>query len=168
VPPNLATPKFILSFAAALADVSLLESMMMASIVDDLADTHSNNSRERMSQGVAPIATGFLGALAGRTMIGQSVINVKLGRRRPAVGSAGAGCHAGIGTPLSGRPLEEAGLALAAAGFSANDDSAVVLRFDQVPDTLLAAPTCVEPGLHLDRVVRQKAADRKNVLGDRD
>ena len=61
--------------------VGLLESLMTATIVDDLTDTNSNKSRECVGQGVANITSGFLGGMAGCAMIGQSVINVKSGGR---------------------------------------------------------------------------------------
>ncbi|NDP39065.1 MAG: SulP family inorganic anion transporter [Rhodoferax sp.] len=81
VPLNLATLKIILPFSATLAVVGLLESMMTASIVDELTDTSSNKNRECVGQGVANIASGFIGGMAGCAMIGQSVINVKSGGR---------------------------------------------------------------------------------------
>ena len=81
VPLNLETLQIILPYAATLAVVGLLESMMTASIVDDLTDTPSDKNRECMGQGVANIATGFIGGMAGCAMIGQSVINVKSGGR---------------------------------------------------------------------------------------
>lgn len=81
VPLNLETLKIIFPVSATLAVVGLLESMMTASIVDDLTDTNSNKNRECVGQGVANIATGFLGGMAGCAMIGQSVINVKSGGR---------------------------------------------------------------------------------------
>lgn len=81
VPLTLQTLWIVLPYAATLAVVGLLESMMTASIVDDLTDTPSNKNRECMGQGVANIATGFIGGMAGCAMIGQSVINVKSGGR---------------------------------------------------------------------------------------
>ncbi|MDP2067087.1 MAG: SulP family inorganic anion transporter [Burkholderiaceae bacterium] len=81
VPLNLETLKIILPVSATLAVVGLLESMMTASIVDDLTDSPSNKNRECVGQGVANIASGFLGGMAGCAMIGQSVINVKSGGR---------------------------------------------------------------------------------------
>ena len=81
VPLNLQTLQIILPYAATLAVVGLLESMMTASIVDELTDTTSPKSRECVGQGVANIATGFIGGMAGCAMIGQSVINVKSGGR---------------------------------------------------------------------------------------
>lgn len=81
VPLNLETLKIIFPVSATLAVVGLLESMLTASIVDDLTDTNSNKNRECVGQGVANIASGFLGGMAGCAMIGQSVINVKSGGR---------------------------------------------------------------------------------------
>lgn len=78
---NWETLRIIFPFSATLAMVGLLESLMTASIVDDLTDTSSNKNRECVGQGVANIATGFLGGMAGCAMIGQSVINVKSGGR---------------------------------------------------------------------------------------
>jgi SulP family sulfate permease len=81
VPLNFETLRIIFPVSATLAVVGLLESMMTASIVDDLTDTGSNKNRECVGQGLANIATGFLGGMAGCAMIGQSVINVKSGGR---------------------------------------------------------------------------------------
>jgi SulP family sulfate permease len=81
IPLNLETLAIIFPVSATLAVVGLLESMMTASIVDDLTDTNSNKNRECVGQGVANVATGFLGGMAGCAMIGQSVINVKSGGR---------------------------------------------------------------------------------------
>ena len=81
VPWNLETLMIVLPYAVALAAVGLLESMMTAQIVDDLTDTDSDKNRECKGQGVANIASGLLGGMAGCAMIGQSVINVKSGGR---------------------------------------------------------------------------------------
>jgi SulP family sulfate permease len=81
VPLNLETLAIIFPYAAALAVVGLLESMMTATILDDLTDTTSDKNRECKGQGVANIASGMLGGMAGCAMIGQSVINVKSGGR---------------------------------------------------------------------------------------
>ncbi|MDF3195276.1 SulP family inorganic anion transporter [Pseudomonas sp. 1928-m] len=81
VPLTLETLAIIFPYAAALAVVGLLESMMTATIIDDLTDTSSDKNRECKGQGVANIASGLLGGMAGCAMIGQSVINVKSGGR---------------------------------------------------------------------------------------
>lgn len=81
VPLNLETLLIILPYSIGLAVVGLLESMMTATIVDDLTDTNSDKNRECKGQGVANIFTGFLGGMAGCAMIGQSMINIKSGGR---------------------------------------------------------------------------------------
>jgi SulP family sulfate permease len=81
VPLNLDTLMIILPYSVALAVVGLLESMMTATIVDDLTDTTSDRNRECKGQGVANIGSGLLGGMAGCAMIGQSIINVKSGGR---------------------------------------------------------------------------------------
>jgi SulP family sulfate permease len=81
MPLNLETLLIILPYSLTLAVVGLLESLMTATIVDDLTDTKSDKNRECVGQGVANIATGFIGGMAGCAMIGQSVINVKSGGR---------------------------------------------------------------------------------------
>ena len=81
IPLTLETLLIIFPYAAAVAAVGLLESLMTASIVDDLTDTPSNKNRECIGQGIANTATGFIGGMAGCAMIGQSIINVKSGGR---------------------------------------------------------------------------------------
>ncbi|APH73107.1 SulP family inorganic anion transporter [Aquibium oceanicum] len=81
VPLNLDTFMIVLPYSAAVAVVGLLESLMTASIIDELTDTGSDKNRECVGQGLANVATGILGGMAGCAMIGQSVINVKSGGR---------------------------------------------------------------------------------------
>ena len=81
IPLTLETLKIILPYSAAVAAVGLLESLMTATIVDELTDTRSDKNRECIGQGIANTATGFIGGMAGCAMIGQSIINVKSGGR---------------------------------------------------------------------------------------
>ncbi|GGC99972.1 sodium-independent anion transporter [Halopseudomonas salina] len=81
VPLNFETLMIIFPYSAALAVVGLLESMMTATIVDDLTDTPSDKNRECKGQGIANIGSGLLGGMAGCAMIGQSIINIKSGGR---------------------------------------------------------------------------------------
>lgn len=81
VPLNLETLQVILPYAVALAIVGLLESLMTATIIDELTDTSSDRNRECKGQGIANIGSGLLGGMAGCAMIGQSVINIKSGGR---------------------------------------------------------------------------------------
>lgn len=75
------TLAIIFPYSLSLAIVGLLESLMTATIVDDLTDTSSDKNRECKGQGVANITAGLMGGMAGCAMIGQSVINVKSGGR---------------------------------------------------------------------------------------
>jgi len=81
VPLNLETLQIILPYSLPLAVVGLLESLMTATIVDELTDTGSDKNRECKGQGLANIGAGLLGGMAGCAMIGQSVINIKSGGR---------------------------------------------------------------------------------------
>ena len=81
IPLTLETFLIILPYSAAVAAVGLLESLMTATIVDELTDTRSDKNRECIGQGIANTATGFIGGMAGCAMIGQSMINVKSGGR---------------------------------------------------------------------------------------
>ena len=81
IPLTLETLRIILPTALAVAVVGLLESLMTQNIVDELTDTPSDKNRECIGQGVANMATGFIGGMAGCAMIGQSVINVRSGGR---------------------------------------------------------------------------------------
>ncbi len=81
IPLNFETLAIIFPYSVTLMLVGLLESLMTATIVDELTDTPSDKNRECKGQGVANIAAGFFGGMAGCAMIGQSVINVKSGGR---------------------------------------------------------------------------------------
>ncbi|EUJ46110.1 sulfate transporter YbaR [Listeria riparia FSL S10-1204] len=82
IPFNLETLQIILPTALGLSIVGLLESLLTASIVDDMTNTESDKTREAKGQGIANIVTGFFGGMAGCAMIGQSVINVSAGGRK--------------------------------------------------------------------------------------
>ncbi len=81
VPFTLETLMIIFPFSLALAIVGLLETLLTATIVDDMTGTDSNKNKESRGQGIANFINGFFGGMAGCAMIGQSVINVKSGGR---------------------------------------------------------------------------------------
>ena len=82
VPFNSETLRIIFPYALTLASVGLLESLLTASLLDELTDTPSDKNREAKGQGIANIITGFFGGMAGCAMIGQSVINIQSGGRK--------------------------------------------------------------------------------------
>ncbi len=81
VPFTLETLGIILPFSLTLAFVGLLESLLTAQLLDDMTDSDSDKNLESRGQGIANIATGFLGGMAGCAMIGQSMINHRSGGR---------------------------------------------------------------------------------------
>lgn len=81
VPLNLDTLQIIFPYALTLAIVGLLESLLTASLLDELTDSPSDKNQEAQGQGIANITAGFFGGMAGCAMIGQSVINIQSGGR---------------------------------------------------------------------------------------
>ncbi len=81
VPFSVETLRLIALPALAIAMVGLLESMMTASVVDDMTDTPSSKNRECSGLGVANIAASCFGGIAGCGMVGQAVGNVRYGGR---------------------------------------------------------------------------------------
>ncbi len=79
VPLTAETLLIILPYSLTLVIVGLLESLLTASIVDEMTDTESDKDREVRGQGLANCVAGFFGGMAGCAMIGQSVINVRSG-----------------------------------------------------------------------------------------
>ncbi|WP_404478139.1 SulP family inorganic anion transporter [Novosphingobium sp. BL-52-GroH] len=75
------TLQIVAPFALAMAAVGLLESMMTATVVDDLTETNSSKARECTGLGLANVAAGLFGGIAGCGMIGQTVGNVRYGGR---------------------------------------------------------------------------------------
>ncbi len=81
VPFTLETLRIIVPYALPLALVGLIESLLTATLLDEMTQTPSDKNREARSQGVANIVAGLFGGMAGCAMIGQSVINVRSGGR---------------------------------------------------------------------------------------
>ncbi|WP_064093521.1 SulP family inorganic anion transporter [Rossellomorea aquimaris] len=81
IPLNFETLQIIFPYSLSIAIVGLVESLLTASIVDDMTDTTSDKNKEAKGQGIANIVSGLFGGMAGCAMIGQSVINVKSGGR---------------------------------------------------------------------------------------
>ena len=81
VPLTWETLRIVVPYAVAMAVVGLLESMMTATVVDDLTETTSSKARECTGLGLANVAAGLFGGIAGCGMIGQTVGNVRYGGR---------------------------------------------------------------------------------------
>jgi len=90
VPLSLDTLRIIWPTALSVAFVGLLETLLTAKLVDELTDTRSKKGKESWALGIANIAAGFYGGIAGCAMIGQTVVNVKIGGGRSRISTAAA------------------------------------------------------------------------------
>ncbi len=79
IPISINTLLIILPYSFALAAVGILETLLTATVIDEMSDSNSDKNKECRGQGIANIFTGFFGGMAGCAMIGQSVANFKSG-----------------------------------------------------------------------------------------
>lgn len=71
----------ILPYAAILASVGLIESLLTLNIVDEITQTRGRGNKEAVAQGMANVLSGFFSGMGGCAMIGQSLINISSGAR---------------------------------------------------------------------------------------
>ncbi len=81
IPWTLETFKIIFPYAAIVAGVGLIESLLTLNIIDEITDTRGSGNKECVAQGTANILSGFLSGMGGCAMIGQSLINTSSGAR---------------------------------------------------------------------------------------
>lgn len=81
IPFTLETFKIIFPYAAIVAGVGLIESLLTLNIIDEITETRGSGNRECVAQGTANIFSGFLSGMGGCAMIGQSLINTSSGAR---------------------------------------------------------------------------------------
>jgi len=78
---SLETLKVITPYAAIVAGVGLIESLLTLNIVDEITETRGRGNKEAVAQGAANILSGFFSGMGGCAMIGQSLINISNGAR---------------------------------------------------------------------------------------
>lgn len=81
VPFTLETLSLIFPYAAIMAGVGLIESLLTLNIIDEITETRGRGNKEAVAQGTANILSGFFSGMGGCAMIGQSLINVSAGAR---------------------------------------------------------------------------------------
>jgi len=91
IPWNMETFMVIAPYAAAVALVGLMESLLTAKLVDDITDVHSDKTRESLGQGVGNILSAAIGGMGVCAMIGQTMINVKTSGARTRLSTFLAG-----------------------------------------------------------------------------
>lgn len=81
LPFTLETLHIIFPYAAIIAGVGLIESLLTLNIIDEITETRGKGNREAMAQGTANVLSGLFSGMGGCAMIGQSLINISNGAR---------------------------------------------------------------------------------------
>ncbi|NVN17243.1 STAS domain-containing protein [Muricauda sp. HICW] len=81
LPFTLETLQIIFPYAAIVAGVGLIESLLTLNIVDEITETRGRGNKEAVAQGTANILSGLFSGMGGCAMIGQSLINTSNGAR---------------------------------------------------------------------------------------
>ena len=81
VPFTLETLVVIFPYAAIVAGVGLIESLLTLNIIDEITETRGRGNKEAVAQGVANMLSGIFSGMGGCAMLGQSLINISNGAR---------------------------------------------------------------------------------------
>jgi SulP family sulfate permease len=81
IPLTMETLQIIFPYAAIMAGVGLIESLLTLNIIDEITETRGNGNKEAVAQGFANMVSGFFSGMGGCAMIGQSLINISSGAR---------------------------------------------------------------------------------------
>ena len=81
IPMTLESLQIIFPYAAIVAGVGLIESLLTLNIIDEITETRGRGNKEAVAQGIANVLSGFFSGMGGCAMIGQSLINISSGAR---------------------------------------------------------------------------------------
>ena len=81
VPLTFETLQIIFPYAAIVAGVGLIESLLTLNIIDEITETRGRGNKEAVAQGIANMLSGVFSGMGGCAMIGQSLINISSGAR---------------------------------------------------------------------------------------
>lgn len=90
VPFTFETLQVIFPYAVIFAGVGLIQSLLSLNILDEITQTKGNTNKEALAQGTGNIIAGFISAMGGAGMLGQSLININSGARARLSGIVGA------------------------------------------------------------------------------
>ena len=90
IPFTLETLQIIFPYAAIMAGVGLLETLLTLTLVDEVTETRGNANKESVAQGVANITNGFFTGMGGCAMIAQTFVNLNAGARQRLSGVVSA------------------------------------------------------------------------------
>lgn len=81
IPLKMETLVLIFPYAAIVAGVGLIESLLTLNIIDEITETRGKGNREAVVQGAANMLSGVFSGMGGCAMLGQSLINTSNGAR---------------------------------------------------------------------------------------
>jgi SulP family sulfate permease len=81
IPFNMESLMVIFPYAAIMAGVGLIESLLTLNIIDEITETRGRGNKEAIAQGTANVLSGLFSGMGGCAMIGQSLINISSGAR---------------------------------------------------------------------------------------
>jgi SulP family sulfate permease len=81
VPFSFETLQVIFPYAVIFAGVGLIQSLLSLNILDEITQTKGSTNKEAVAQGTGNIIAGFISAMGGAGMLGQSLININSGAR---------------------------------------------------------------------------------------
>lgn len=81
LPFSFETLSIIFPYAAIMAGVGLIESLLTLNLIDEITETRGRGNKEAMAQGAANLFSGLFSGMGGCAMIGQSLINISSGAR---------------------------------------------------------------------------------------
>lgn len=81
VPFSFETLQIIAPYAFIFAGVGLIQSLLSLNIIDEITQTKGSTNKEAVAQGIGNIVAGFISAMGGAGMLGQSLINITSGAR---------------------------------------------------------------------------------------
>jgi len=87
VPMTMETLRIVFPYAALMATVGLLETLLTFNLTDEITATRGLPDRECVALGVANVASGLFGGMGGCAMIGQTMINLGSGGRTRVSGA---------------------------------------------------------------------------------
>ncbi|RKR76636.1 SulP family inorganic anion transporter [Frondihabitans australicus] len=151
VPLDVQTLQIVWPTAISVAFVGLMETLLTAKLVDDLTETPSRKGRESWALGVANIAAGFYGGIAGCAMIGQTILNVKTGGARTRVSTFVAGLFllalvTGLSAVMAQIPMVALAAVMMIVAITTVDWHSVrpsTLRRMPLPETIVMAVTVI-------------------------
>lgn len=82
IPFTFETLQIIFPYAAIMAGVGLLETLLTLTLVDEVTETRGNANKESVAQGIANITNGFFTGMGGCAMIAQTFVNLNAGARQ--------------------------------------------------------------------------------------